>query len=80
MRHLVYIQSLFFRLTKNDAGAVASEYAFLIAFISIIAAAGMVILGPSIADYFSAVGAGAVPNPVDAAGKPLCPFGCPPTP
>lgn len=72
MHSWVYIQSLFLRLTKDDSGAVASEYAFLITFISIIAAAGMVFLGPSIADYFGAVGAGAVPN---TQGTPLCPFG-----
>ena len=75
MRSVVYIQSLFIRLRKDDSGAVASEYAFLITFIAILATAGMFLLGPSIADYFSAVGAGAVPNPIDGDSKPLCPLG-----
>ena len=72
MRSVIYIQSLFVRLRYDDSGAVASEYAFLLTLIAIAATAGMFILGPSVADYFSAVGAGAVPNPQ---GTPPCPFG-----
>ncbi len=51
---------------------MASEYALLITFIAIIAATGMVLLGPNIAAYFAAVGAGAVPNTL---GTPPCPLG-----
>jgi len=72
MRSVVYIQSLYLRFRKDDSGAVASEYAFLLTFIAIVATAGMFVLGPSIADYFSAVGAGAVPN---TQGTPPCPLG-----
>jgi len=75
MRSVSYIQSLLLRLKNDISGAVASEYAFLITFIAILATAGMFLLGPSIADYFTAVGAGAVPNAVDADGNPPCPFG-----
>ena len=78
MRFLVYIQSLFYRLASDVSGAVSGEYSFLIVFIAIVATLGMILLGPNISDYFAAVGAGAVPNPVDAQGKPPCPFGgCP---
>lgn len=50
---------------------MAAEYTFLIVFISIIAVLGMVVLGPSISDFFTAVG-GAVP---DTEANPPCPLG-----
>ena len=49
------IRALFYRLAAVDAGAVAAEYAFLIAFISIIAAIGMVLLGGDLRLYFEAL-------------------------
>lgn len=47
-----YVQARFFRLTANNSGAAAAEYTFLIAFISILAAIGMVLLGDDIKVYF----------------------------
>lgn len=72
MRFLVYLRWFFFELKKNEAGAVAAEYAYLIAFIAIVATLGMVLIGPSIADYFDAV-TRLVP---DNSATPSCPFGC----
>lgn len=72
MRIIVYIQSALFRLAKDNSGAAASEYALLITFIAIIAASGMVFLGPEIADYFGAVANGRVPNP---SAIPTCGLG-----
>ena len=66
---LFYLMSVILRLRKDDSGAVASEYAFLVAFIAIVGALGMVALGPSIADYFGAI-ADWVP---DTEADPLCP-------
>ena len=40
MYALTYLQSLALRLRKDKSGAVATEYAFLIAFIAIVAAIG----------------------------------------
>lgn len=71
MRSLVYLQSLFYRLAKNNSGAVSAEYTFLITFIAIAATLGMVFLGPPIADYFTAVG-GRIP---DTQTTPIFPFG-----
>lgn len=71
MRALLYMQSLILRLTKNDSGAVSAEYAFLIVFIAIVATLGMVLIGPSIADYFEAV-TRVVP---DTSANPPCPLG-----
>ncbi len=47
-----------FRYTKNKSGAVATEYAFVVAFIAIIAAAGMTTLGGSLGDFYNTVGDG----------------------
>jgi len=47
-----YVQALFMRLMVVNSGAAAAEYTFLIAFISILAAIGMVILGDDIKVYF----------------------------
>ena len=52
-----YLQALFIRLTVTNSGAVAAEYALLIAFISIIAAVGMVLLGDDLSVYFNNLGA-----------------------
>lgn len=72
MRTLVNIQSVLLRLISDSSGAAASEYALLITFIAIIAAGGMVFLGPEIADYFGAVANGRVPNP---SATPTCGLG-----
>jgi len=40
------------RFILSDIGAVAVEYAFLAAFIAIVAAAGMVLVGPELQDFF----------------------------
>jgi Flp pilus assembly pilin Flp len=49
------------------SGAVAAEYTFLIAFISILAAIGMVVLGDDLQQYFqglaTAIDAAATPTP-----------------
>ncbi len=64
-----YLQSLALRLRKDKSGAVATEYAFLIAFIAIVAALGMVLLGENLSTFFNDIGfalegAGdAIPNP-----------------
>lgn len=43
------------RLRHKTAGAVSTEYAFLMAFIAIVAAAGMATLGAGLNQYFSSV-------------------------
>lgn len=68
---LIYLVLTARRLARNDDGGLAAEYSFLITFIAIVATLGMVSLGPSIADFFEAVG-GAVP---DTSENPPCPFG-----
>ena len=57
MYALVYLSEVLFRIKRETAGAVAAEYAFLIVFISIVAAIGMVILGDGLLSYFTALGA-----------------------
>jgi Flp pilus assembly pilin Flp len=52
MGAFAYVQALFFRLMVVNSGAAAAEYAFLIAFIAIIAAIGMVLLGDDLKVYF----------------------------
>ncbi len=56
MYALAYLQSLTLRLRKDDSGAVATEYAFLIAFIAIVAATGMTLLGENLSLFFNAIG------------------------
>ncbi|NNE83997.1 MAG: Flp family type IVb pilin [Alphaproteobacteria bacterium] len=57
------------RFLKSNAGAVATEYAFLIAFIAIVAAAGMGLLGNNLSLFFDDIGqaltaiSGNLPNP-----------------
>ena len=70
---MVNLISIILRLTKDDSGAVASEYTFLVAFIAIVAAVGMVALGPSIGDFFGVI-ADWVPDTSDPENAP-CPFG-----
>jgi len=52
MSAFAYVQALFFRLMVVNSGAAAAEYTFLIAFISILAAIGMLVLGDDIKGYF----------------------------
>jgi Flp pilus assembly pilin Flp len=56
MYALTYLQVLALRLRKDKAGAVATEYAFLIAFIAIVAAAGMGLLGQNLSSFFDDIG------------------------
>ncbi len=56
MYALTYLQLLALRLRKDKSGAVATEYAFLIAFIAIVAAIGMALLGQNLSAFFNAIG------------------------
>ena len=56
MYALNYIQSIARRLRKDESGAVATEYAFLVAFIAIVAALGMVLLGENLSSFFTNIG------------------------
>jgi Flp pilus assembly pilin Flp len=53
---LTRVLSLALRLRKDKSGAVATEYAFLIAFIAIVAAIGMVLLGDNLSAFFNDIG------------------------
>ena len=44
------------KIRKNNSGAVATEYAFIIAFISIVAAMGMTLLGTNLSGFFTDIG------------------------
>jgi len=44
------------KLWKENAGATATEYAFLIAFIAIVAAAGMTALGSNLSAFYDDIG------------------------
>ena len=46
------------RLWKSRLGAVATEYAFIIAFISIVSATGMSGIGAGLSSFFNALGGG----------------------
>lgn len=56
MYALSYLHMMALRLRKNNAGAVATEYAFLVAFIAIVGAGGMVILGENLYTFFEDIG------------------------
>ncbi len=56
MYALIKLHSLALRLRKDKSGAVATEYAFLIAFIAIVAAIGMVLLGDNLSAFFNDIG------------------------
>ncbi len=53
---LTYLQTLALRLRKDQSGAVATEYAFLSAFIAIVAALGMTLLGTNLSVFFNDIG------------------------
>ncbi len=61
MRAFTYLQIMALRLRKDKSGAVATEYAFLIAFIAIVAATGMTLLGENLSAFFNDIG-GALDN------------------
>ena len=50
------IRSILYRLWKDNLGAVATEYAFVIAFIAIVAASGMVVLGDNLSSFYTGLG------------------------
>lgn len=52
------INSILRRILKNNVAAVAVEYAFVIAFISIVSATGMSVLGTSLSSFFNTLGGG----------------------
>ena len=56
------LQALALRLRKDESGAVATEYAFLVAFIAIVAALGMVVTALALVIYFDTA---PEPAPVD---------------
>lgn len=56
MNTYIYLQYLALRLRKDNSGAVATEYAFLIAFIAIVAATGMTLLGTNLSAFFNDIG------------------------
>ncbi len=56
MHVVIYVQTLLRRLATNKSGAVATEYAFLIAFIAIVAALGMTLLGENLSTFFNDIG------------------------
>ncbi len=67
---MTQLRSAIIRFLKSKAGAVATEYAFLIAFIAIAAAAGMGLLGENLAIFFTDIGQ-ALTN---ISGNLPCPF------
>ena len=56
MHAVLYLCDVGFRIIRERRGAVAAEYGFLIAFIAIVAAIGMVTMGTSLGDYFTTFG------------------------
>jgi len=56
MHVVTYVQTMLRRLATNKSGAVATEYAFLIAFIAIVAALGMTLLGENLSSFFNDIG------------------------
>lgn len=56
MYTLFQLQFVLRQFAKSKSGAVATEYAFLIAFIAIVAALGMVLLGTNLSTFFDNIG------------------------
>ena len=56
MLSIFQLKSAIRRFKKSKSGAVATEYAFLIAFIAIVAALGMVLLGNNLSAFFNDIG------------------------
>ncbi len=57
MNVIIHLSSLARRYVTGQLGAVAVEYAFLTAFIAIVAAVGMVLVGPELQEFFIDTGA-----------------------
>ena len=57
MNVMAYISLIIRRYAAGNIGAVAVEYAFLAAFIAIVAAVGMVLVGPNLQTFFVDTGA-----------------------
>ena len=70
MHTLSQLKSAILRFKKSKSGAVATEYAFLIAFISIVAAIGMVLLGNNLSAFFNDIGVALT----DMSSNLPCPF------
>lgn len=56
MHSIFQIKTAVIRFAKSKSGAVATEYAFLIAFIAIVAALGMTLLGENLSAFFNDIG------------------------
>ncbi len=56
MNVMTYLSLVIRRYTRTELGAVAVEYAFLAAFIAIVAAIGMVLVGPELSSFFTDTG------------------------
>ena len=56
MHALIHLKPICLRFAKSSSGAVATEYAFLITFIAIVAAIGMVLLGENLSAFFNDIG------------------------
>ena len=60
------------KFLQDETGAVATEYAFLIAFIAIVAATGMTLLGENLSIFFNDIGSaltnisGDLPDPFNS--------------
>ncbi len=52
MNVLTHLSLIIHRYVVGKLGAVAVEYAFLAAFIAIVAAVGMVLIGPNLQEFF----------------------------
>ena len=73
-RLLIYLMSIILRLKQDRSGGASAEHSLLLVFVAIVAALGMLSLGPEIGDYFEVLG-NWVP---DGEENPPCPFGgCP---
>ncbi len=64
MHTLLFLQQLLFSVKRETHGAIAAEYAFLLVFVSIVAAIGMAFIGGGLLEYFSALG-GTIANSAD---------------
>ena len=56
MNTIIHFSVLIHRLATDKFGAVAVEYALLAAFVSIVAAVGMVLVGPEMSAFFNDTG------------------------
>ena len=57
MNITTFVLTLFRRFETSNSGAVATEYAFLIAFIAIVAVVGMTLLGQGLGTFFNDIAA-----------------------